>query len=387
MNKSAARAAIFMVLCFAQPLRAAETISFASDGIGLWVRHARPKMRISRLSATGNRKHMRVEFAFANGARRSLVGTLARQGESSFLITISHAGNSDAQGSIWLESTAGSEISNAYAEGTLDGQSFVAQFTNKPPLRFNFLTEGTGAWMRTGSDAVKLVGAGLMGDMRMQTQLVFFLADGSQRRFGGNVKKQISKPRTLVVALKASGEADASGELRVLLTEKRGILSVIGPGKVDGQAFKVDFQATLEPPDRSAMMEARLGSLRKATGDSRKGDATTQYSAWFDETGVRFIDAVFEQGEYGSSHRKMYFEDGKLVFFSEQGQVRNTAAAAKGQMNLVETAISFAPTGKAEKSVRLVNGKPLALGPQDAVGAQNYAMMLRATAEQKGSTK
>lgn len=367
----------------------AQSMPLAGDGVGLWAQHGRPKLRVSRLLISGSEKNAKIEFLLANGAKRTLEGKLAGQGESSFLLKISHAGNANARGSVWIGTATNQEVNAAYASGTIDGQPFLAQFTDKKPVRLNFLTEGSGLWSRGDGkgDELKLTGFGLMSDLHAQSALVFFLSDGSQRRFTGKVKKRIPKPHAVVIGLLHAGEANASGELHVRFTEKNHIMSVAGPGRLDGQPFKIDFQAMLEPAERAEVFESRLGNLSKTEGHLKKGDAATQFTAWSDDTGVRFVEALIDQGEYGSSHRKLFYEAGKLVYFSEKGQLRDPASKAQGRMNLVETAISFSQGGKVEAASKMVNGKAAKLVPQDASGALAYAEMLRKSAAEKARGK
>ena len=364
---------------------AADTISVAGTGSGLWVQHARPKMRIQRINASGSEKRMTVEFTLANGAKRVFEGKLAGQGESSFLVKISHSGKADAHGSVWIGTATNDEVNAAYASGTIDGQPFLGQFSGQQSSRLNFLTEGAGSLSRAGgkADDWKLAGFGVMSDLHAHASLVFFLADGSQRRFTGNVKKKIAKPRAVIVGLKYSGEANASGDLRIRFTEKNHVLSVAGPGKLDGQPFKIDFQAALEPAERAEVFEEKLATLAKTSGDVKRGDAATQFTAWSDDTGVRFVEALVDLGDYGSSHRKLYFENRKLIYFSEKGQLRDTAATAKSRMNLVETAVAFSEKGKPETASKMVNGKAVKLGVHDAAGAVAYAEMMRKAVEAK----
>lgn len=363
----------------------AQSAPLAGEGVGLWAQHGRPKLRMSRVSIDGSEKNAKIEFSLANGAKRTFEGKMTGQGESSSLWKLSHAGNANAHGSVWIGTTANNEVSAAYASGTIDGQPFLAQFTDKKPVRLNFLTEGSGFWTR-GDDtgpALKLTGFGLMSDLHAQSALVFFLSDGSQRRFTGKVKKRIAKPHSVVVSLQHAGEANANGELHVRFTEKNHIVSVVGTGKLDGQIFKIDFQAMLDPAERAEVFEEKLYTLSKTEGTIKKGDSTTHFTAWSDDTGVRFVEALVDQGEYGSSHRKLFYEVGKLIYFSEKGQLRDVASKAQGRMNLVETAISFSQGGKIEAALKMLNGKAAKLGRQDASGAVAYAEMVRKSVIEK----
>jgi hypothetical protein len=365
----------------------AQDLSLSGSGAGLWAQHGRPKFRVNRIAVNGSGKNAKIEFVLTNGAKRSLDGKAAGQGESSFFWKINHAGNSKAQGSVWIGTRTNDEVGAAYASGTIEGQPFLAQFNAIPTVRLNFLTEGSGAWASGKGDELKLSGFGLMSDIQAKASAVFFLADGSQRRFTGRVKKRIAKPRAVILALQNAGEANASGELRVRFTEKNHIVSVTGPGKLDGQPFKINFEASLEAAERAEVFEEKLGTLTETKGKVARGDAATQFTAWSDESGVRFVEALVDQGDYGSSHRKLFYESGKLVHFSEKGQVRDTSSKAQGRMNLVETAISFSPLGKVEAASKMLNGKPAKLTPYDAPAAIEYAEMVRKAAEGSKRTR
>jgi hypothetical protein len=367
----------------------AQELSLSGSGAGLWAQHGRPKFRVNRIAVNGSGKNAKIEFVLTNGAKRSLEGKASGQGESSFFWKISRAGNSKAQGSVWIGTKTSDEVSAAYASGTIEGQPFLAQFNAIPTVRLNFLTEGSGAWARADGkgDELKLSGFGLMSDIQAKASAVFFLADGSHRRFTGRVKKRITKPRAVIVALQNAGEANASGELRVRFTEQNHIVSVTGPGKLDGQPFKINFEAALEAAERAEVFEEKLGTLVEAKGKVAKGDSNTQFTAWSDNTGVRYVEALVDQGDYGSSHRKLFYESGKLVFFSEKGQVRDTSSKAQGRMNLVETSISFSSLGKVEAASKMLNGKPAKLTPYDAPSVVEYAEMVRKAAEESKRTR
>jgi hypothetical protein len=171
--------------------------------------------------------------------------------------------------------------------------------------------------------------------------------------------------------------------MKVRLSAKNNIIHADGDITLDGQPVRVQFDPRIDPKIRASILETDAARMRTVEGQRTMGDAGTKYTAHADESGVRYIEAEFNQGDDGSSHRKMYFEKGKLFYYGEQGQLRNTAAKSSGQMNLVEFALSFSPEGKLQSSLKSVNGKAVKLGPHDATGAVAYAEALRKAAEEK----
>jgi hypothetical protein len=353
-------------------------------GRGKWIQHGHAQQPIGKVTlrdAAGER--LRADFLLENGTRRRLEGTVAHRDETGLRIKIGASGDANAGGYLQVETAAKHGIRSMYGAGKVDGQAFYVQFTDRYPLRLNALAEGVGSWAAKGGSPAAILGCGLMLDGRLRAEVSFFLADEKLRRVAGAVKSQDPTTGTYVIVLKHSGMADASGQIRVRVSAKHNIIRAEGDVMLDGQAAHIQFDARIDAKIRASILETDAARMRTVEGQRTVGDAATKFTAHVDETGVRYIEAELNQGDYGSSHRKMYFERGKLFYFSEQGQLRNTSAKSAAQMNLVELSLSFTPEGKLQGSAKSVNGKAVKLAPHDASGAASYAEALRKAAEEK----
>jgi hypothetical protein len=358
------------------------TQEFAQVGRGRWALRGRIQQPIGKATLREVASQGRIDFLLENGSRRRLEGTIASRDESGLRIKITGSGEASASGYFQVE-TAKNAIRSAFGAGKLDGQAFFFQFTDKRPLRLNTLSEGAGTWSAKNGATVAISALGLIADSRMRTELVFFLAENKLRRVSGVVKSKDEATGTYVIALKHSGMADAGGQIKIRLTAKNNMIRADGDATLDSQPIRILFEARIDAKIRASILEADAARMRTVSGERTMGNAATKYTAHADESGVRYIEAELNQADYGASHRKMYFEKGKLFYFSEQGQIRSTLAKASGQMNLVELALAFTPEGKVQAASKIVNGKAGKLGPHDLSGATSYAEALRKAAEEK----
>jgi hypothetical protein len=356
---------------------------FAQVGRGRWALHGRLQQPIGKVTLREAAGQGRIDFLLENGSRRRLEGTIASRDESGMRIKITGSGDASASGYAQVETAPKSALSSAFGAGKLDGQAFFFQFTDKRPLRLNTLSEGAGAWSAKNGAPVAISALGLIADSRMRTELVFFLAENKLRRVSGVVKSKDGATGTYLIALKHSGMADAGGQVKVRLTARNNIIRAEGDATLDGQPIRIQFEARMDARVRASILEADAARMRTVSGERTMGNAATKYTAHADESGVRYIEAELNQGDYGASHRKMYFEKGKLFYVSEQGQLRSTVAKASGQMNLVELSLAFTPEGKVQAASKIVNGKAVKLGPHDSSAAVSYAETLRKAAEEK----
>jgi hypothetical protein len=356
---------------------------FAQVGRGRWAQHGRVQQPIGKATLREAAGQGRIDFLLENGSRRRLEGTIASRDESGLRIKITGSGEASASGYVQVETAPKGAIRSAYGAGKLDGQAFFFQFTDKRPLRLNTLSEGAGTWSAKNGAPVAISALGLIADSRMRTELVFFLAENKLRRVSGVVKSKDGATGTYLIALKHSGMADAGGQIKVRLTAKNNMIRAEGDATLDGQPIRIQFEARMDARVRASILEADAARMHTVSGERTMGNATTKYTAHADESGVRYIEAELSQGDSGASHRKMYFEKGRLFYFSEQGQLRSTVAKASGQMNLVELSLSFTPEGKLQAASKIVNGKAVKLGPHDSSAAVSYAETLRKAAEEK----
>ena len=353
-------------------------------GRGKWIQHGRAQQPIGKIMLRdGPGERVRADFLLENGTRRRVDGTITHRDENGLRVKIVASGDANASGYLLTESAAKHGVRSAYGAGKVDGQAFHVQFTERHPLRLNALAEGAGSWAAKGGASAGISACGLMLDGRLRAEVSFFLADEKLRRFAGAVKTQERATGTYVIALKNSGMADASGQIRVRVSAKHNIIRAEGDVTLDGQAAHVQFDARIDAKIRAGILESDAARMRTVEGKRTSGDAATKFTAHLDQTGVRYIEAELNHGDYGSSHRKMFFERGKLFYFSEQGQLRSTTAKSAAQMNLVELTLSFSPEGKLLGSAKRVNGKAVKLGPHEASGAAGYAEVLRKAAEEK----
>ena len=353
-------------------------------GRGKWIQHGRAQQPIGKVMLRdGPGEQVRADFLLENGTRRRLDGTIAHRDENGLRIKIVASGDANAGGYLQTESAAKHGIRSVYGAGKVDGQAFHVQFTDRHPLRLNALAEGVGSWAAKGGAPAAISACGLMLDGRLRAEVAFFLADEKLRRFAGAVKSQDRATGTYLIVLQHSGMADASGQIKVRVSAKHNIIRAEGDVTLDGQAAHIQFDARIDAKIRASILESDAARMRTVEGHRTAGDAATKFTAHLDQTGVRYIEAELNQGDYGSSHRKMYFERGKLFYFSEQGQLRSTTAKSAGQMNLVELSLSFTPDGRLQASAKRVNGKAVKLAPHDASGAATYAETLRKAAEEK----
>ena len=368
---------------WAQSAKSADSHELTQTGRGVWIQRGRKQQKIGKVVAHESADGLRAEFLLENGSREHLAGTIVGRDESSLKINLAGSGEAKAEGYLQVEAAPNHGIRSAYAAGKVNGQAFFVQFTDKKPLRVNSLADGTGTWSMKSAPPTVISAVGFLLDTRMRPDVGVFLSDGKLRRFSGTVRSKDEKTGTYLIALKHSGTADASGQMKVRLSAKNNIIHADGDITLDGQPVRVQFDPRIDPKIRASILETDAARMRTVEGQRTMGDAGTKYTAHADESGVRYIEAEFNQGDDGSSHRKMYFEKGKLFYYGEQGQLRNTAAKSSGQMNLVEFALSFSPEGKLQSSLKSVNGKAVKLGPHDATGAVAYAEALRKAAEEK----
>ena len=369
---------------WAQSAKSADSQEILTQtGRGVWIHRGHKQQKIGKVVAHESAEGLRVEFLLENGSRQHLEGPIAGRDESGIKINLANSGEAKAEGYLQVEAAPNHGIRSAYAAGKVNGQAFFVQFTDKKPLRVNSLADGTGTWSMKSAPPTVIGAVGFLLDTRMRADVGVFLSDGKLRRFSGTVKSKDEKTGTYSIALKHSGMADASGQMRVRLSAKSNIIHADGDITLDGQPVRVQFDPRIDPKIRASILETDAARMRTVEGERTMGDAATKYTAHADESGVRYIEAQLSQGDDGSSHRKMYFEKGKLFYYGEQGQLRNTAAKSSGQMNLVEFALSFTPEGKLQSSLKSVNGKAVKLGPHDATGAAAYAEALRKAAEEK----
>ena len=370
---------------WAQSAKPADTQELSQTGRGVWIQRGRKQQKIGKVVVHESAEGVRADFLLENGGRKQLGGTLAGRDESGMRATLADAGDAKAEGYLQVEGGPIHGIRSAYATGKIGGQPFFVQFTDKKPLRVNSLADGSGTWSMKNSAPSVVLAMGFIVDTRMRADIALFLSDGKLRRLSGTIKSKDEKSGTYLVALKHSGMADATGQMKVRLSAKSNIIHADGDITLDGQPIRVQFDARIDAKIRASILEADAARMRTVEGERTIGDAATKYTAHVDESGVRYIEAELNQGDYGSSHRKMYFEKGKLFYYGEQGQLRSTVAKSAGQMNLVELALSFTPEGKLQSSLKSVNGKVIKLGPHDATGALAYAEALwKAAAEKLG---
>ena len=368
---------------WAQSAKSGDSQELTQTGRGVWIQRGRKQQKIGKVVAHESGDGLRAEFLLENGSRQHLEGTITGRDELGVKINLGNSGDAKAEGYLQLEAAPNHAIRSAYSAGKVNGQAFFVQFTDKKPLRVNSLADGSGAWSMKSAPPTVVSAVGFLLDTRMRADVGVFLSDGKLRRFSGTVKSKDEKTGTYLIALKHSGMADASGQMKVRLSAKSNIIRADGDITLDGQPVRVQFDARIDPKIRASILETDAARMRTVEGDRTMGNAATKYTAHADESGVRYIEAELNQGDDGSSHRKMYFEKGKLFYYGEQGQLRNTAAKSSGQMNLVEFALSFTPEGKLQSSLKSVNGKAVKLGPHDATGAAAYAETLRKAAEEE----
>jgi hypothetical protein len=367
------------------PGQPAESNSLDSTqtGRGTWIQRGRSQQKIGKVIVRQTEDEVRADFLLENGSRRRLEGALNGRDEAGFRVNLKSSGEGLADGMLQVTTGPSQGIGRIYAAGKINGQAFFVHFTERRPLRLNALADGSGSWFQRNVPA-PVSALGLTVDGRMRADLVLFLGDGKVRSLSGAAKSKDPVTGTYLIAVKRAGLADTSGQIKVRLTAKNNIVVAEGEATVDGQPGRLQFAARIDAKVRAGILEADAERMRRFEGHRTVGDAATKYTAHIDETGVRYIDAELDQADYGVSHRKMYFEKGRLFYYSEQGQRRSRAANA---MNLVELSLSITPDGKLQASSKSVNGKGVKLDAHEASGAIAYADALRKATEEQLSAK
>jgi hypothetical protein len=276
-----------------------------------------------------------------------------------------------------------------FGTGLVEGLPFGVQFSRFTPLQVDLTAIGTGTWASAGSPEGAIQCVSLLSDTRAKAEAAFFLVDGGIRCISGVAKRR--PDRSLVIDLSSAGMADDSGSLVVRLDtqserksgNKNRIVSMDGNITIDGQPVRLKFESA--DPDlaaQAAMIDASLAGLKKVEGKWTQGDATTTYSGYVDDAWVRRIDATLNQGEYGSSLRRMYFTRDQLSYYVEFGEERDTSAPGRDKLNKVALRLSFDGQGRVVEAHKTVNDASPKVLASDIAGAKAYSEALRKVVEE-----
>ncbi len=142
-----------------------------------------------------------------------------------------------------------------------------------------------------------------------------------------------------------------------------------------------------ETTRRGIVLEAerlreRLDDLREVEGEWGRGDASSTFTAYFDEDELRYLREEVSLGEYGSSQNEYFFRDGRLFLYQEEGE-RAVPGRESPRAAAVTVRISYGSEGEVFEARKTVNGEPAPPRPDEVEGASRHAEELRRIAVQE----
>lgn len=224
----------------------ANTLNLSQQGTGTLKIGDRPTRNINRASVIV-RPNGTVDlgFNYANGSGTlRFGGRLVSRSGNNLTISLTNSGNADASGRVIVSYGRDNSINWISGSGRLDGQPLTIQFKgssqgnvgNQP---MNLSQSGRGLFTLQGRPNRNINRASVTVQGNGNTELIFFLTDGSQVRFSGTLANKDAQ--TLNIRIASSGMADASGNIRVEYGANNSINTIFGDGKLDGQDFSVQF--------------------------------------------------------------------------------------------------------------------------------------------------
>jgi hypothetical protein len=171
-------------------------------------------------------------------------GRLVSQTGNTLIIALTNSGNASASGQATVSYGPIISINSISGSGRLDGRDLTFEFSsssegNVGSQTMNFSQTGNGLFTLQGRVNRDISRVLVTVQPNGKAELMFFLTDGNQARFSGELANQDAY--SLNIRLTASGMADASGAIRVEYGANNSINNIFGAGKLDNQDFSVQF--------------------------------------------------------------------------------------------------------------------------------------------------
>ena len=156
-----------------------------------------------------------------------------------------------------------------------------------------------------------------------------------------------------------------------------------GESAVDTVAIRAaSEEALLSDAERlQSNVDAILAASSQVAGTWFVGDVTAEFTMYFDGDRETYAEERVDRAGGGTAWRQYFFEDGKLVFFVEQG----TRPAADGAgTDSVIVVLDFDASGEVEAFYKAIGGMPADLGESEGVLVLQSLERLREGARQAG---
>lgn len=132
--------------------------------------------------------------------------------------------------------------------------------------------------------------------------------------------------------------------------------------------------ATLERV--AAELDERLPNLESRRGAFTAGEATSQYTAFFDAGQLRHIEERLSLGEYGSSRIRYYFNNNALFLYLERAE-RSGMGGLGLSAEVTERAFAYDSVGVLSESRKTIDGRPAPIEDYELMAVRNHTAELK----------
>jgi len=126
----------------------------------------------------------------------------------------------------------------------------------------------------------------------------------------------------------------------------------------------------------AAELDQRLPSLEPHRGVFTAGEATSQYTAFFDAGELRHIEERLSLGEYGSSRIRYYFNNHALFLYLERAE-RSGMGGLGMSAEVTERAFAFDSAGQLSESRKTIHGRPAPIEDYELMAVRNHTAELK----------
>lgn len=177
-----------------------------------------------------------IAFGFSNTNRPlRLSGGLVSWSNNTLIVELTNSGDTGASGQVTVLYGENQSIYSISGKGRLNGRPMSIEFNGAVALS----QTGRGFLTLKDGPSRNITKVSVTGQSKGSLDLVFFLDNGNQMLFSGNLASR--EADLLRIQLIDSRNVSASGTLKVKYGADNSIDSINGDGKLDGQDFSVQF--------------------------------------------------------------------------------------------------------------------------------------------------
>ncbi len=153
------------------------------------------------------------------------------------------------------------------------------------------------------------------------------------------------------------------------------LAAACAPARDDTAPAGADAAASLAAAEAAvAGLRARLGTMTRVDAGLAQGDATSAFSAYYEDGKLKAIVESLDLGDYGRSEEEYFLADGNVVYWTARG-VRARPGTA-GATDSVRWRVALDGSGGVVAGEKLVNGEPAPLEESRAATITGHAREL-----------